>query len=318
MTDVTKRTRKFQRPLVQFTCLAIVAALTAAAFDGSDLRGQPAAPAPAANADRLVIVVESVSGTVYYTRSGRRQRVTIDSKLSQGDRIHANPGAICKLEFQRPVSEEVLSAIIVRGYSDVEITQAIQQGQATRTLLDVRQGVIRAGVVRTAVPPSFRVRTPRSVVAVRGTEIAELEVSIDRGDSLTMGIVGAVMTNDAVPRFRSARAFQGILKRAENDRRGGRLLRAIEVASLRPSRIIAGPHRRGFEVDFVRHDLISRPFLYNSGEFQKREGNLNRDRMINGQGRSELLDEQNLNNIFNQQQPFNPPNAGNAGNALTN
>ncbi|MBT6154684.1 MAG: hypothetical protein HOL01_06265 [Planctomycetaceae bacterium] len=303
---MTKRTNRFNRPLVQFICLAIVAAFTAAAFDGSDLRGQPAAPAPAANADRLVIVVESVSGTVYYTRGGRRQRVTIDSKLSQGDRVHANPGAICKLEFQRPVTEEVLSAVIVRGYSDMEITQALQQGPQTRTLLDVRQGVIRAGVVRTAVPPSFRVRTPRSVVAVRGTEIAELEASIDRGDSLTMGIVGAAMTNDAIPRSRSARAFQGILKRAENDRRGGRLLRAIEVAALRPSRTIAGPHRRGFEVDFVRRVLVSRPFLYNSGESNKREGNLNRDRLINGQGRSDLADEQNLINFFNQQNQHNP------------
>ena len=108
--------------------------------------------------------------------------------------------------------------------------------------------------------------------------------------------------------FRSARALQGTLKRTENDRRGGRLLRAIEVASLRPSRIIAGPHRRGFEVDFVRRDILSQPILYNSGEFQKREGNLNRDRMINGQGRKDLLNEQRLNNIFNQQQPFNPVN----------
>jgi hypothetical protein len=292
--DVKKTTDRFKRPMVQFVCLGIVAAITAATFDRGDLRGQPAAPAPAADADRLVIVVESVSGTVYYTRGGRRRRVTNDSKLSQGDRVHANPGAICKLEFQRPVTEEVLSAIIVRGYSDVTITQAFQQGQATRTLLDVRQGVIRAGVVRTPVPPSFRVRTPRSVVAVRGTEIAELEVSNDRGDSLTMGIVGAAMTNDIVPLFRSARAQQGILKRTENDRRGGRLLRAIEVASLRPSRIIAGPHRRGFEVDFMRRDIVSRPILYNSGEFQKREGNLNRDRMINGQGRKDLLDEGNF------------------------
>ena len=176
-----------------------------------------------------------------------------------------------RTDWRRSLHEQVsrgkvLSATIIRGYSDVEITQAFQQGRATRSLLDVRQGVICAGVVRTAVPPSFRVRTPRSVVAVRGTEIAELEVSSDRGDSLLMGIVGAAMSNDVVPLFRSARAQQGTIKRTENDRRGGRLLRAIEVANLRPSRIIAGPHRRGFEVDFVRRTLVSRPIEFNSGE----------------------------------------------------
>ncbi|MCH7844696.1 MAG: hypothetical protein IH850_02580, partial [Acidobacteria bacterium] len=135
--------------------------LIATAMQFHDLHGQPAATDLPDGAQRLVIVVESVRGTVYYARPGqRRQRVTTNSRLTQGDRIHANPGAICKLEFQRPQTGETLSATIIRGYSDIRLTQAIQQGAATRTLLDVRQGVIRAGVVRTAVPPSFRIRTP--------------------------------------------------------------------------------------------------------------------------------------------------------------
>lgn len=303
---------RFKRPLSQVVCLAILALLTAAAFDSSDLRGQPNAPQPAPATDQLNIVVESVSGTVYYTRAGKRERVTTDSELAQGDRVHANPGAVCKLEFQRPDSREVLSATIIRGYTDVAITQAFQQGQTTRTLLDMRQGVIRAGVVRTAVPPSFRVRTPRSVVAVRGTEIAQLEASNDRGDTLTMGVVGAAMVNDVVPLYRSARAGQAVRKRINTDRRSSKLLRAIEVAVLGRSRTIAGPHRRGFEVDFVRRDLTSIPIEFNSGEAHKREGNLNRDRLNNGRGRHELLNEinflQNFDPWFQNPNPPNPPN----------
>ncbi len=67
-----------------------------------------------------------------------------------------------------------------------------------------------------------------------------------------MGIIGSVMTNDAVSLFRSVQAFQGNRKRTEKDRRGGKLLRAIENPMLRPSDLVAGPHRRGFEVDFAR------------------------------------------------------------------
>lgn len=297
---IQRKRRRRGRTLSLLAAMALVAT----AVQLHDLHGQPAANVPPDNAERLVIVVESVRGTVYNTRPGQpRQRITINSRLTQGDRIHANPGAICKLVFQRPRTGETLSATIIRGYSDIRLTLAIQQGAATRTLLDVRQGVIRAGVVRTAVPPSFRIRTPRSVVAVRGTEIAELEASNDRGDSLQMGVVGTVTVNDSVPLFRSVQPMQGTLKRTEKDRRGGKLLRAIENAILRPSRLIAGPHRRGFEVDFARNSLFSRPFAFNSGDFQKSEGNPGYGRIVNSRGR---LDLRNLNPFANQP-PINQP-----------
>ncbi len=263
------RTSRPLRPLV------LAAGFLAAA---APLAAQEAAQVPA-GAEAQKIVVESVSGRVRYARTDRFFALTAESQLTQGDKIVGDTGSICKLEFQHPRSGAVLAAAILRGYTEMTVAEAYQQGEASRTQLDVTQGVVRAGVVRTAVPPSFRVRTPRVVVGVRGTEIRELEVSNDYGDALRMGRVGIAMTHDAVPLFRSQRAEQGTLKRTEPDRRGSELLRAIEFANLTHRVFLSGPHRGGLEVDFDRGsvDVVE----FNPGEFYKGEGNAMHDRDVN-------------------------------------
>lgn len=236
-------------------------------------------PALPANATAQKIVVESVSGTVRYRRNGQFARLTQDSVLTQGDTVVVDAGAVCKLEFQHPDSGAVLAAAILRGFTEMTVAEAYLQGESARTQLDIPQGNIRAGVVRTAVPPSFRVRTPRVVVGVRGTEIAELEVSNDRGDYLRMGHVGTTMVNNGVPLFRSARARQGTRQRIEGDRHGDTLLRAIEDALLESRVVLTGPHRSRMEIDFDRHsgfDLVEFP-----GDHAKSEGNPRYDSLLN-------------------------------------
>jgi hypothetical protein len=111
------------------------------------------------------------------------------------------------------------------------------------------QGIARAGIVPTAVKPRFRIRTPRTVVAVRGTEIRELETSIDRGDILSMGRTGVVATKTSGGPVRSAQAEQGTRKTNAADRRAGRLVRAINDMIVRTRLVIAGPHRSRMEYD---------------------------------------------------------------------
>jgi hypothetical protein len=212
------------------------------------------------DADSMRIVVESVSGKVQFMREGKAQRVNRDSELRHGDKIVADVGAMCKLEFLHPTSNAVLSAVIMTGYSDLLVSEAYLQGERSRTQLDLSQGVVRAGVVRTAVPPTYRVRTPRTVVAVRGTEIAMIESS-ERGDVIMMGQIGIGMVHDSIPWFRSVRAGQGTEKPIAEDWRGGRLLRAIENALLESRVVLHGPHRRRNEVHFDRDnfDLVEFP-----------------------------------------------------------
>ena len=248
----------------------------------SQLLAQQAPPTIPAGAARQKIVVRSVTGTMRYQTQGRFAEMTSNTQLTQGDTVVAAVGAVCKLEFQHPVSGAVLSAVILRGYTEMTVAEAYQQGALSRTQLDVPQGILRAGVVRTAVPPSFRVRTPRVVVAVRGSEIAELEVSNDKGDILQMGRLGVAMTHDLVPWFRSSRAGQGTRKRVEPDRRGGELVRAIDNAILTHRVLLHGPHRRGMEVAFDRQNAFDLVEL-NPGERYKSEGNPSRDRLVNAQ-----------------------------------
>ena len=241
-------------------------------------QGQEALALPAGAASQK-IVVESVSGTVRYRRDGKFFRLVTESELTQGDSVVVDGGAVCKLEFQHPTSGAVLGATILRGYTEMTVAQAYLQGELARTQLDIPQGNIRAGVVRTAVPPSFQVRTPRVVVGVRGTEIAELEVSNDRGDYVRMGRVGTTMVHNGVPLSRSARAGQGTRKRVEGDRRGDTLLRAIEDAILENRVVLTGPHRSRMELDFDRHsdfDVVQFP-----GDFYKSEGNPQHDAAVN-------------------------------------
>jgi len=241
---------------------------------------QPAAPgAMPRGARSMLIEVAQVSGDVSYTRRiGERTRVrtvTRVTRLQARDTLHLDVGARCLLLFRnppqgnarraeafdgvRPVSfrpeapstqgDGVAAAVLFRGYSEASIVVAYQRNQATTIQLDMPQGVVRAGVVPTAVKPSFRIRTPRTVVAVRGTEIREFEISIDRGDILSMGRSGVVASNIRSGLLRSAQAEQGTRKSTAADRRAGRLIRAINDMIVRTRLVVAGPHRGRIEYD---------------------------------------------------------------------
>jgi len=245
----------------------------------------PAQPAPKAKPQanqQIKIIVESVRGRAAVKRAERFIRLKQGSQLQQGDLVVVQLASVLKLEFQHPASGAVLAAAILRGYTEVTVAEAYVAAEQPRIMLDMPQGLLRAGVVRTAVPPSFVVRSPRVVVAVRGTEIAQLEVSCDRGDRLLMGRVGVTQTHDAVPLRRSARAGQGTQKRTESDRRGGALLRAVEHARLTHRVIQTGPHRAGLEIAYDRHVTFD-PLAFNPGEFFRSEGNPGRDRAVHSQ-----------------------------------
>ena len=245
---------------------------------------QPAAPAAMPQgALSMAIEVAQLRGLVSYTRRvGQRTRVrtvTRATKLLAGDTLHLDIGARCLLLFKnppqpnndgnanradvgnviRPVAyspeapstqgDAVAAAVLFRGYSEVSIAIAYHHNQAATIQLDMPQGIARAGIVPSAVKPRFRIRTPRTVVAVRGTEIRELETSVDRGDILSMGRTGVVATKNSGGPVRSAQAEQGTRKTNAADRRAGRLVRAINDMIVRTRLVIAGPHRSRMEYD---------------------------------------------------------------------
>ena len=297
--------------VVCWSVLMVLGLSLLAAGQLSDLLAQPAqnqAVLPA-GARPLSIVVESTRGTVRYRRDRRFRRVTGRTRLRQGDLLVLDVAAVCRLRFDlsappQPVGGQrntqgepaivpvnfqdapavdggqAIAAVVLRGYTEITVAQAYEQGGSTRTQLDMRQGVIRAGVVRTAVPPSFRIRTPRSVVAVRGTEIREIEASSDRGDILRMGQVGVTAINDGVPLTRSVQAEQGSRKEVAPDRRRSRLMRAIEDAVLGGRLVIRRPYKTGLEVDQARREGFD-PLVFSKAEPLKINGNPRFNAQIN-------------------------------------
>ena len=250
----------------------------------------------------LLIEVAQVTGDVNYTRRvGERTRVrtvTRATKLQAGDTLHLDVGARCLLLFRslaradanlapeptgiRPVAfrpeapstegDGVAAAVLFRGYSEASIAMAYQHNQASNIQLDMPQGIARASVVPTAVKPRFRIRTPRTVVAVRGTEIRELETSIDRGDILSMGRTGVVASQTRFGLLRSAQADQGTRKTSGTDRRSGRLVRAINDLIVRTRLVLAGPHRGRMEYDQASREARD-VYIFSAGEKLKNAGN---------------------------------------------
>ena len=307
MSSLHQVTRSLSPNRVRIITLLLVVAVALFAADLLPfLEAQPPRPfAMPPGARLLVIEVESVRGRITYSRkrAGRIQvrRLGQRTRLQQGDALHLDIGARCQLIFRRapaapaeknqaarvpggirpvvfrpeapePKGDDVVAAVVLRGYSEVTVARAFQQGQATQTQLDLTQGIIRAGVVKTAVPPLFRIRTPRTVVAVRGTEIRELEASIDRGDILSMGRIGVVANNDRSLLTRSAQAEQGTRKETQPDRRAGRLVRAIIDMPRRIRVVVTGPHKGRIELDQSLREAQD-PLDFSKAERLKANGN---------------------------------------------
>jgi hypothetical protein len=226
----------------------------------------PSPAQPTAKAQK--ITVESVRGSVQFARRGQFQDLTTDSELTQGDTLVVETGAVCKLQFKHPDTGVVESAAVVRGYTELTVAEAYQRGELTRTQLDVPQGNLRIGVRRTTTPPSFNVRTPRTVVGVRGTNWG-IRVG-QSGDQVDVGGTGIVSTRDNWDREYSSGPCQAVFARGSGIARGSPLIRSIEYEPYRSRLFLDGPWRDGLEPFFDPY--LFEPTLFNP-DWGKSEGN---------------------------------------------
>ncbi len=223
---------------------------------------QPPAPAaqPAILPDAVPqkIVVESVRGSIRFARNKEFHELTTQSELTRGDTMVAEAGAVCRLQFKHPTTGAILSAVVVRGYTEMTVAEAYQRGEVARTQLDVPQGQIRAGVRRTTTPPSFNVRSPRVVIGVRGTEIWDIRV-LPWWDELTMGSDGVTYIRDSFGRLFTVDIAQGT--RTDGD---GPVMRPIDFEPFRNRVLFTGPWRDGSESSYDPFNF--EPTGFNPGE----------------------------------------------------
>lgn len=217
------------------------------------------------------IVVHSVKGNVYYRRPPARDfmKVTAATRLRQGDILAVDFGAVIKILFQyHPAKDKPLktSALVLKGYTEMSLHTALARADKTYTWLDMRQGNLRAGVVKTAKPPSYRVRTPQVVVAIRGSEIGEMDSSEDLGPRFAMGRAGLA---DLVGKF-GERVRMG---RHQRTRAGSPLMRAVATARMNSFAGLTGPNQSGNENRFANRTWDNRgKFSTSKGKFESFTG----------------------------------------------
>jgi len=195
------------------------------------------------------IAVDSVKGNVFYRRPPSQEfmQVTAATHLRQSDVLAVDFGAVVKLLFEyHPGKEQPTktSAMILKGYTEMAIHTALAKAGKTYTWLDMRQGNLRAGVVKTAKPPSYRVRTPQVVVAIRGTEIGEMDASMDLGPRFALGRAGLA---ELMGKFGERR----LMAPGQQTRAGSPLMLAVQAARLNSYATLTGPNQSGNEQGFA-------------------------------------------------------------------
>src|SRR5258705_2856590 len=102
---------------IWITSVAFIWLTAPAAISVSDAQDQ--APADQPEAVPQKIVVASVQGSVRYSRDNVFHELTTKSELTQGDTLVSEAAGVCKLEFRHPTSGALLSAVVVRGYTEM-------------------------------------------------------------------------------------------------------------------------------------------------------------------------------------------------------
>lgn len=154
-------------PALTLACGLVFAALPAIAQQAP---AEPPATAPTARAGTL----KQVEGTVWVERGNLRQAVTPGEGLTTAQRLQTGGDGAASVVLRDG------TVLTVGPNSAIEINEfafdaTTQQGNF---LLDLFQGSVRVitGILAKVNPEVFKVRTPTSVVGVRGTDfIVEAE-----------------------------------------------------------------------------------------------------------------------------------------------
>ena len=128
-----------------------------------------------ANADSgREVVVTALSGTVEYQKTGRGEwlKLTNGQQLHQYDVVRTAGESTCTLLF-KGMSD---ASVEMRQKSQLELSTVVDTltGEDTRLELSIGSILIKAESLRG--DSSFEVKTPNSIVGIRGTEF---EVSVD-------------------------------------------------------------------------------------------------------------------------------------------
>ncbi|MEW5758123.1 MAG: FecR domain-containing protein [Candidatus Omnitrophota bacterium] len=120
--------------------------------------------------DAYFAQVESFLGDVLIRKSDSKDWVAVvkDMQLNEGDVIKTGVGATAQIKI---ISAGAVSVMKVKEKAEVKISLLYfdKRSQKVRTELDLAIGEVLIKAKRPLKPSSFEVKTPTSIVGVRGT-----------------------------------------------------------------------------------------------------------------------------------------------------
>ena len=120
------------------------------------------------------VLVSGTTGKVQYQRGGQGDWLPIESGqiLSQSDVVKTGEDATCSLIFKGMSN----TAVDVRPNSEMALKTVVDSQSGDDTELDLAVGAVLVKAEKLKGDSAFEVRTPNSIVGIRGTEF---EVKVD-------------------------------------------------------------------------------------------------------------------------------------------
>jgi len=133
----------------------------------------------------LAATVVSVAGTVEVKPPGEEawRPAQVDMKLGEGTSISTGVRSKVGLDFDGH------AVVTISRPSIVVVTRFLMKQGQVQTLLQLKVGSMKAGVLKERIASDFKVVTPAVTLSVRGTEIAEITYS-EMGTKVCMGSEG--------------------------------------------------------------------------------------------------------------------------------
>lgn len=144
----------------------------------------------------LVATVKRLEGDALLRRAGAHEwrNLAVDMTIAGGDEFVT--GFKSEMELVLADDDCVATAYTVRSLTTCMLNTYVRAAKGTKVRFFLKQGTIRADVSKSPIKTDMIILTPVSVTAIRGTKVARIHYSVDRGFDIRMGASGLVEVSD--------------------------------------------------------------------------------------------------------------------------
>jgi len=156
-----------------------------------------AASAAQSGSKDLVATVKRLDGDAQVLRAGADnwEDLAVDMTIAGGDEFVT--GFRSEMELALADDDYVATVYTIRSLTTCTLNAYLRTAKGMKVRFFLKQGTIRADVTKSAIKMDMLIFTPVSVTAIRGTRVARIHFSLDRGFDMRMGGSGLVDVSDA-------------------------------------------------------------------------------------------------------------------------